>query len=111
MPKIEIELKDPKTLAKSMGKKDFSIHNLKRYWDNIPGNILKITQNLYWVNVMLNLQSGKKVELIKHFVIYMQHHFGGIKFKDLDEESEKLFYCLWKIKFLNKNYSFIEKNL
>ena len=111
MPKIELELDDPKQLVKSLGKKDFSIHNLKRYWDNIPENILKISQNLYWVSVMLNIQTDKKVELIKHFVIYMQHHFAGIKFKGLDEESEKLFYCLWKIKFLNKDYSFIEKNL
>lgn len=46
-----------------------------------------------------------------HFVSFLKYHFRNISFPSLSKESQKLVFSVFRINFVNANYTFIESKI
>lgn len=111
MPKVKLNITKPKTLLKFMGKEKFKVYRLLDQANDFQASIFKILQHVYWVMVISNLKLSTHVDLIKFFNLYMVYYFRGVKFHELDDVSSLLIQSIWRIKFVNQNYKYVEDKI
>ena len=60
-------------------------------------------------SILIKFQEESK--LIEHFAIFVHSYFQPIIFEGMDVISSKMLRTIWKINFINENYSFIESKV
>lgn len=74
-------------------------------------NVLKLKQFFFWINTSILIKFQDDRKLMEHFVVFLKYFFKGIKFENFDEESLKLIFAIFRINFVNSNYTFIESKI
>lgn len=68
-------------------------------------------QVFFWMKTSILIKFQEESKLIEHFASFVHTYFEPVVFDQMDVISTKMLKTIWKINFINENYSFIESKV